>query len=114
VTHFHHPDILSAISELSPEVRLLNLIDQWFAENMGVDDLRGTAWKIECELKRMLNVGHEVRDLFSFNTACGVYLGRLAQKYPKRFRYHRDAREREWLILHPALDEPRQPWPPKS
>jgi hypothetical protein len=114
VTHFHHPDILSAISELSPEVRLLNLIDQWFRENAGVYDLRGTAWKIECELKRMLNVGHEVRDLFSFNTACGVYLGRLAQKYPKRFRYHRDARDREWLILHPDLDEPRQPWPPKN
>jgi hypothetical protein len=40
--------------------------------------------------------------LFSFRTACGTYLGRLAKKHPKHIEQMRD-RTRRWWVIEPAL-----------
>ena len=42
---------------------------------------------------------HEARKLLSWNTACGVYLARLAKKRPERIVNGRTAESREWTIL---------------
>jgi hypothetical protein len=47
------------------------------------------------------NSGAEVGRLLSFNTATGVYLGRLHLKFPDRIYKHRDATKRTWTILPP-------------
>ena len=100
ITHFHHPEILQAIDNLAPEFRLLRLIDE---ELFGVYE-NGPSWEGSAEqLERSLcrddsKCRHEARKLFTFNTACGVYLARLEKKYPERFEYSRSASTRTWKI----------------
>jgi hypothetical protein len=95
VKHFHHPEILQTIDALAPEFRLLNLInDQLF-----VDDWEGTSEQLERVLTSdSSSCQFEARRLFTFNTACGVYLGRLAKKFPERFLYDRTNAARLWTI----------------
>jgi hypothetical protein len=100
ITHFHHPEILQAIDNLAPEFRLLRLIDEWLFEAYE----NGATWEGSAEqLERELcadnsKCRHEARKLFTFNTACGVYLSRLAKKHPERFGYSRSANARTWKI----------------
>jgi hypothetical protein len=106
VAHFHHPAILAAVDALSPESRLLALIDT------AVFAGRTTAWEgtadaLEKELSASDSVvSFEARRLFTFNTACGVYLARLAKKHPGRFRHTRGAECRRWTILPPGAPTP--------
>ena len=99
ITHFHHPEILQTIDNLAPEFRLLRLIDE---ELFYGDD--NVTWEGSAEqLERLLSgddskCRYEARKLFTFNTACGVYLARLAKRYPVRFNYNRSAKARTWKI----------------
>ncbi len=99
ITHFHHPDILQAIDNLAPEFRLLRLIDEELFPDGSVDAWEGSAEQLE---RRLCADGsrcrNESRKLFTFNTACGVYLARLLKKEPKRFGYERSAVRRFWTI----------------
>jgi hypothetical protein len=105
IAHFHHPEILQAIDALAPEFRLLSLIDDRLF--LGGDDVwEGTAE----ELERFLTgddstCKFEARRLFTFNTACGVYLARLSKKHPyrvsRKFRHGQSI----WRIDCPALGE---------
>jgi hypothetical protein len=100
ITHFHHPAVLEAIDALAPESKLLSLIKHH------LNNLGHTSWgphpaeKLERELNGS-DSQYEAKKLFSFNNACGVYLGRLAKKYPDRFIPHRTAEERLWTIKWP-------------
>jgi uncharacterized protein DUF5906 len=100
IAHFHHPDILEAIDDLAPESKLLSLIKHH------LESLGDTSWGPETaeKLERELNGSdsqYEAKKLFSFNNACGVYLGRLAKKYPKAFIHDRTEKERLWTINWP-------------
>ena len=99
IAHFHHPEILQAIDALAPESKLLSLIEHYF-ESLGDTRWEGPAEELERKLNGS-DCQYEARKLFSFNNACGVYLGRLAKKYPKRFSQHRTSKERRWTILCP-------------
>jgi hypothetical protein len=102
VTHFHHPELVAALDDLSPELRLLSLIDTELFDSPAPSPWEGTADQLE----RRLREGHsggEVSRLLTFNTACGVYLGRLHQKFPDRVDKHRDTARRTWTILPPRL-----------
>lgn len=106
ITHFHHPELLAAIDTLAPEYRLLSLIDrELFAA------YAGEIWKGKAEdLERFLCNDDspcrvEARKLFSFNTACAVYLGRLQKKHPHRVEYHRTGSTRSWTIHPPERAE---------
>lgn len=95
VTHFHHPQLIEALDELSDENKLLSLIDSTlFAA--------GTVWEGTAEeLKRVLcesAAGYEAKHLLAWNNATGTYLGRLAKRYPKRISPDRDSRKRFWVI----------------
>jgi len=100
VKHFHHPALMSALSELSPEERLFALIDTALEEKEHVGKWSGTA----TDLERMLaetKVAFEARRLLDWNNAAGTYLGRLAKKYPNRVHAERTNHTRQWSI-YPA------------
>lgn len=83
VTHFHHPELLTALSEMSPEVRLLSLIDAEREASGELGEWIGTAIELEQMLLETRSA-HEARRLLDWNNATGTYLGRLAKKFPER------------------------------
>jgi len=91
-----HPELVESLAALAPETILRTLIDESGLLNEG--PWIGSA----SELERALRGGTtraEAERLFCFNTACGVYLGRLASKEPKRFTQRRAGdNRREWVI----------------
>jgi len=104
VKAFHHPDLLEALSSIAPENRLLNLIDEvLFGPRTKEVSWEGTAEQLEAELRRSPQAFAAER-LFYFATACGVYLGRVAKKHPKRVELKRTASRRVWTIRAPEPD----------
>ncbi len=99
VTTFHHPDLLNAIDGISPEFRLLSLIDAVvFAESSPADGPNVmTAEELESKLTGS-PMGLQARLLLNWNNACGTYLGRLATKRPDRIERKPNSQRREWLI----------------
>src|SRR4029453_1956205 len=65
------------------------------------DSWQGTAEQLESLLRSHSVYGYEAQKLFSWPTACGTYLGRLAKKYPRRVESDRSSDARRW-ILHRA------------
>ncbi len=80
---FQHPDLLDALEDLSPEGKLMNLIDALSIWPAGMSEWSGTANELEDKLLEKDKLGR-VQKLLSFNTACGVYLARLAKRFPDR------------------------------
>lgn len=104
ITHFHHPDILQAIDNLAPEFRLLRLIDAELFQSDAAGAWEGGAEQLERELcTDSSGCRHEARKLFTFNTACGVYLGRLAKRHPERFSRKCTNKGNEWTIAPPKV-----------
>jgi hypothetical protein len=101
VKKFHHPDVLREIDSLSPEYRLLNIIDKEIFGDEPLFTWTGTAEDLEVKLTSQGNMQHESRKLLSWNNAVGTYLGRLAKKYPDRFIQKRTEHARSWTIEPP-------------
>ncbi|MSU62657.1 MAG: hypothetical protein EXS31_09705 [Pedosphaera sp.] len=116
VTHFHHPELLRELGLLSPENRLLALIDGEisfrqencvsFNEDSGSNEPRtwvGTAEKLEGRLCAHDSTNsHQARLLLSWTNACGTYLGRLARSRPDRVSERRTNSARLWEIQPPC------------
>jgi len=108
VTHWHHPRIVDEINGLAPEVQLLGHIDALLFDSPVPSSWTGTAE----ELQRQLTAGDfrfagQARNLLSWPNACGVYLGRLANKMPGRVRREpvpHNAQKR-WRVLPPGTVE---------
>jgi hypothetical protein len=99
ITHFQHPDILEALGTFAPETKLLELIDDQLFSSVAPGSWEGSASELERELKgESSRVAHEARQLFSFPTACGTYLGRLAKNYPNRFKDEHTRKGNQWTI----------------
>jgi len=99
IAHFQHPEILEALATLAPETKLLGLIDDELFNSAAPGSWEGSASDLERKLKSEASmVAHEARQLFSFPTACGTYLGRLAKKYPKRFECEHTNKGNNWTI----------------
>jgi hypothetical protein len=103
VRHFHHPELLAALDSLSPEMRLLSLINEHVfsdktlcADETFFPPWTGTASRLEAFL--VDKCAYEARRLFSYNTACGVYLGRLHKKLPGRISRKVLAGQTVWTI----------------
>ena len=108
ITSYHHPELLRAIDDLAPETRLLGLIDdELFKLGPGsAGPWTGTARQLEKKLTSAdFADSREARRLFSFNTACGTYLARLEQKYPKRVGSRTKKGYRMWTV-NPPEDYP--------
>ena len=113
VKGYLNPEIVAALSEQSPEMQLLRLIDaQFFGQTsefaaVGVvseqpGEIRRTAEQIAAALTDSgSSVQHEARRLFSWNGACATYLGRLHGLFPQRVWRERSNRSREWVVKRP-------------
>lgn len=86
VQHYHHPELLNAMSVLAPETRLLELIDSKFFPKDGIwTTWEGKASELEAELcDKNSSVAHEARKLLLYNNSCGQYLKRLFNLHPDR------------------------------
>lgn len=111
VAHWHHPRIFEEICGLAPEAQLLGYIDSLLFDSPAP----GTWWGSAEELQRQLcgsdfRFARQAEKLLGWNNACGVYLGRLAHKFPERVKRentHHNARK-GWRILPPVAtsDDP--------
>jgi hypothetical protein len=95
VRAYHNEHLLEIVSDISPESRLLSLIEEviWAKrQNESWDDYKdrcqepwkGTAIQLEKDL-RSSSFTFAVEKLLSFSSACGTYLSRLQNKLPDRF-----------------------------
>lgn len=113
VQYFQHPELMAALEETTPEVRLLALIDAAFREGCLHNEVsfgeqpspndkpfEGTAECLTMKLFKSTQQ-YEAKKLLDWHTAAGTYLGRLAQKRPGRVSYHRTAEQRIWRITPP-------------
>jgi hypothetical protein len=102
ITHFHHPDILRSLDDLAPEMRLMSLIDGELFKSPTTTEWNGTADELERRLTGSESTcQYEARRLFSFNTAAGVYLGRLAKKQAERVNQRRAKGIHKYTISAP-------------
>jgi len=100
VIHYHHPDMLSALDELSPEKRLAELIDQILFASPVPDPWTGTA----ADLQRELSEGgfrRTAEQILTYGSAAGTYLGRLETKEPERYSRKLRKGQTWWTILPP-------------
>lgn len=94
IVHFHHPELLRTLNELAPETRLLQLL-----ETTVPDQWTGTQAALENRLTdSSASSSYEARRLFSFNNACGVYLGRLKKKRPDAVQHKHTNTGSVWTI----------------
>ena len=103
ITHFQHPDILTALGTLAPETKLLELIDTVLFGSPAPGVWEGSANKLERELTRESStVRREAAQLLSFPVACGTYLGRLQKLCPTRFESTHTRNGNQWIINPPS------------
>jgi hypothetical protein len=83
--HYHNPEIAEALQGLSPEAKLDQLVTAALFQNS--NEWEGKALELEIALTRWDSSGrYEAQKLFSYNSACGVYLARLVKSKPDRYR----------------------------
>lgn len=98
--HYHNPEIVEALQGLSPEAKLDQLVNT--ALFQAANEWEGRALDLETMLTSWNSpLKHEAQRLFTFNTACGVYLGRLAAAMPDRYRKRTIRGEHRWRIRAP-------------
>lgn len=101
VNAFQDDELCGALEDLSPEQRLLQLIDNlrpWGADNLPFE---GTASELEEILLTKDKLGR-VAKLLYFQTACGTYLSRLEHRQPGRFTSEKQPKmSRKYKILPP-------------
>lgn len=95
-----HPDLLDSIDAMSPEIRLLNLIDDTIFKDPDVFNGHIEVTAVELEKQLLASEwSHEAKRILSWNNACGTYLGRLAQKKPHRVTFTRTDSKRTWTLM---------------
>jgi len=83
VCAYQDPELVESLQDLSPERRLLTMMDALFI--WGVDRLpwSGTAAELEERLLEKDKLGR-VQRLLYYHGACGTYLGRLETQFAER------------------------------
>lgn len=104
IAHWHHPELLAALRELSSEAMFLSLIDrELFHRQALVKQWEGSAIELEQLLRDVQSsVRQEAAKIISWPTACGVFLSRIAHALPDRVEQIRSSSERRWIIHPPA------------
>lgn len=83
VSAFQNAELVEALQDLSPERRLMTLIDGLQIWDVDGNPWEGTANELEERLLEKDRLGR-VAKLLYFSSACGTYLGRLASQIPDR------------------------------
>jgi hypothetical protein len=92
VAAYHNREIWDMLNALSPEMRLLELIDQTLDRTW-----TGSATELEIEFNNSPQAS-SARLLLSFSSACGTYLQRLASKFSDRVSYCKNKGKTVWTI----------------
>lgn len=116
VKSYHSQKLFEVLVDMSPEHRLLSLIDEvHFAsitDKRELSPLAGSTEQIERSL-RASAFCFAVEKLLYFSSACGVYLQRLALSHPDRVSVQRAHQKSFWTIKAPK-DLPMTPQSPPS
>lgn len=83
VQAYHDSSLLKDLQDLSPEWKLLSLIDSLNVWDLDSNEWEGTAAELEEKLRGKDRTGM-VKDLLSFSTACGVFLKAISVAMPSR------------------------------
>ena len=102
IIHYHHPEMLGALDELSPEKRLAEVIDLALFKNPISENWKGTATELQRELLRT-DFCRDAERILTFNNAAGTYLGRLAKKHPARYIRRKVRGQPYWRITPPRV-----------
>ncbi len=87
-------------------IRLLRLIEDELFDSGAADAWEGSAEQLEQRLcADNSKCRNQARKLFTFNTACGVYLARLEKKYPYRFISNHTRKGNRWTVKSQTFDE---------
>lgn len=100
VKAYHNPEILEVLSDISPENRLAELIDQVLFNKTNLPFWRGTATELEQELSSSA-FRYSVEKLLPYASACGTFLARLATKDPDRYEQRKNLGRTIWAINPP-------------
>ena len=101
VVHYHHPELLEALSSLAPEQQLLEMIDQrvFYMKQM---PWTGSALTLHTTLTDdMSSVKKQAMALIPTVTTCGSYMSRLAKQMPERVTSKRVHGHAQYTILPP-------------
>ena len=98
VKHYHHPEIIESLCDLSPEGKLLEMIDEYLLCDKPVWE--GSATDLERTLTGPdSRCSNQAKRILHWSTAYGVYLSRLAKRMPKRCEQGRSGTKgRYWRI----------------
>jgi hypothetical protein len=105
ITAWQHPALLGSLADLSPESRLLSLLDDVLFEEDDagkIGPFEGKAVEIERKLREG-KFSFEADKLLKFNGACGTYLSRLAKQHPERISKRLKDGFSVWTITKPAV-----------
>ena len=106
IIHYHHPELLFALNQSSPENRLLTLIDQAIFSNPSLIvpnyNWRGRSVELEQKLLENEIVENLAKRLFSFSNSCGTYLGRIEKQENSRVTNVKSNGDKIWTIRPPT------------
>lgn len=104
IQSWQHPELLSELEDLSPERRLLALIDEALFKTGDDKDLNFEEAK-SIEIERRLREGDlkfEADKILKYPGACGTYLGRLCKSHPERVTMRKIHGYSVWKITKPS------------
>jgi hypothetical protein len=91
-------DLITTITGVSPEQRLIELIDEVIWKGTTEREWEGSAIQLE---RRLLasDFGSVVQSMLNFPSACGVFLHRLSLKQPDRVSSKISRGKKLWTIV---------------
>lgn len=106
IAAYHHPDLLAALNETSPEHQLLGMIDKvLFPTEQGPDEWTGYTE----DLYDLLTNGESpcagrARAAFRYMNTFGAALAALGRQFPKRFDGYKTGGYKKWTIRRKESD----------
>jgi hypothetical protein len=87
VTHFHHPELVARLQCLDPEMRLLQLTEEFIIRAFGKKEWIGRASELERYLLGIPAIRNEVgMKILNYNGAAGMLLAKLELRDPTRVK----------------------------
>lgn len=102
---WQHPDIREALCEIAPETRLLELLatsPAILASWQAGEPWEGTGQELRSTLEGDLRTRDAARGLLIYPNTAGIYLARLAYRFPARFECRKVHGLSRWRILPPG------------
>lgn len=80
IVSFHHPELVDNLYDLSPELRLWQLIETYLFKVDFPGEWEGTSSDLQSLLEDRCK-GRETRTVLPYSSACGQYLSKLAHRF---------------------------------